>query len=116
MPSIAASIGGVRGYKFRLNPAARKIVLSMNETIIHEMPYSWQGEKWWKVRFQAKPGDSNQTTRLYLKLWPQDEKEPAEWNLDQEFNIEYKEASVLYGVFLTRAPPILFDNLLIQSN
>ena len=116
MPSIAASIGGVRGYKFRLNPAARKIVLSINETIIHEMPYSWQGEKWWKVRFQAKPGDSNQTTGLLLKLWPQDEKEPAEWNLDQEFNIEYKGGKCALWGFPYSSTPILFDNLLIQSN
>ena len=52
MPSIAASIGGVRGYKFRLNPAARKIVLSMNETIIHEMPYSWEERSGGKYDFR----------------------------------------------------------------
>ena len=71
------------------------------------MPYSWQGEKWWKVRFQAKPGDSNQTTGLLLKLWPQDEKEPAEWNLDQEFNIEYKGGKCALWGFPYSSTPIL---------
>ena len=39
MPSIAASIGGVRGYKLRLNPAARNLVLSMDETVFKEVPF-----------------------------------------------------------------------------
>ena len=54
MPSVAASIGGVRGYKLRLNPA-RNIVLSMDETVFKTMPFSWHGDKWWNIRFQALP-------------------------------------------------------------
>ena len=38
MPSVAASIGGIRGYRLRLNPA-RNVVLSLDETVLRELPF-----------------------------------------------------------------------------
>ena len=52
MPSIAASIGGVRGYKLRLNPAARNLVLSMDETVFKEVPFSWKGSSGGRFAFR----------------------------------------------------------------
>ena len=71
MPSIAASIGGIRGYCLRLNPAAKKIVLSMDETILKESMFSWKGDQWWKIRFQALTGSLIQSTHLRFKVWPE---------------------------------------------
>ena len=115
MPSIAASIGGVRGYKLRLNPAARNLVLSMDETVFKEVPFSWKGEQWWKVRFQALTGDTNQTTRLQCKLWPKEQNEPTEWFISEEFNIEYKGGKCALWGFPYSSMPILFDDLVISS-
>ena len=115
MPSIAASIGGVRGYKLRLNPAARNLVLSMDETVFKEMPFSWKGEQWWKVRFQAFTGDTNQTTRLQCKLWPKEQNEPTEWFISEEFDIEYKGGKCALWGFPYSSTPILFDDLVISS-
>ena len=115
MPSIAASIGGVRGYKLRLNPAARNLVLSMDETVFKEMPFSWKGEQWWKVRFQAFMGDTNQTTRLQCKLWPKEQNEPTEWFISEEFDIEYKGGKCALWGFPYSSTPILFDDLVISS-
>ena len=39
MPSVAATIGGIRGYRLRLNPAARNVVLSLDETVLRELPF-----------------------------------------------------------------------------
>ena len=115
MPSIAASIGGVRGYKVRLNPAARNLVLSMDETVFKEVPFSWKGEQWWKVRFQAFTGDTNQTTRLQCKLWPMEQNEPTEWFISEEFDIEYKGGKCALWGFPYSSTPILFDDLVISS-
>ena len=115
MPSIAASIGGVRGYKVRLNPAARNLVLSMDETVFKEVPFSWKGEQWWKVRFQAFMGDTNQTTRLQCKLWPMEQNEPTEWFISEEFDIEYKGGKCALWGFPYSSTPILFDDLVIRS-
>ena len=115
MPSIAASIGGVRGYKLRLNPAARNLVLSMDEIVFKEVPFSWKGEQWWKVRFQAFTGDTNQTTRLQCKLWPKEQNEPTEWFISEEFDIEYKGGKCALWGFPYSSTPILFDDLVISS-
>ena len=115
MPSIAASIGGVRGYKVRLNPAARNLVLSMDEAVFKEVPFSWKGEQWWKVRFQAFTGDTNQTTRLQCKLWPMEQNEPTEWFISEEFDIEYKGGKCALWGFPYSSTPILFDDLVISS-
>ena len=115
MPSIAASIGGVRGYKLRLNPAARNLVLSMDETVFKEVPFSWKGEQWWKVRFQAFMGDTNQTTRLQCKLWPKEQNEPTEWFISEEFDIEYRGGKCALWGFPYSSTPILFDDLVISS-
>ena len=115
MPSIAASIGGVRGYKVRLNPAARNLVLSMDETVFKEVPFSWKGEQWWKVRFQAFTGDTNQTTRLQCKLWPEEQNEPTEWFISEEFDIEYRGGKCALWGFPYSSTPILFDDLVISS-
>ena len=115
MPSIAASIGGVRGYKLRLNPAARNLVLSMDETVFKEVPFSWKGQQWWKVRFQAFTGDTNQTTRLQCKLWPKEQNEPTEWFISEEFDIEYRGGKCALWGFPYSSTPILFDDLVISS-
>jgi len=115
MPSIAASIGGVRGYKLRLNPAARNLVLSMDETVFKEMPFSWEGEQWWNVRFRALCGNSIQTTRLRCKLWPTNQKEPNEWLVNEEFFTEYIGGKCALWGFPYASTPILFDDLVIRS-
>ena len=115
MPSIAASIGGVRGYKLRLNPAARNLVLSMDETVFKEVPFFWKGEQWWKVRFQAFTGDTNQTTRLQCKLWLKEQNEPTEWFVSEEFDKEYKGGKCALWGYPYSSTPILFDDLAIRS-
>ena len=115
MPSVAASIGGVRGYKLRLNPAARNIVLSMDETVFKTMPFSWHGDKWWNIRFQALPGNLSQTSRLQFKLWPKEQNEPNEWYLSEDFEIEYRGGKCALWGFPYSSTPILFDDIVILS-
>ncbi len=115
MPSVAASIGGVRGYKMRLNPAARNIVLSMDETVFKTMPFSWHGDKWWNIRFQALPGNLSQTSRLQFKLWPKEQNEPNEWYLSEDFEIEYRGGKCALWGFPYSSTPILFDDIIILS-
>ena len=116
MPSIAAAIGGVRGYRLRLNPAAKNIVLSMDENVFKELPFHWVGDQWWSIRFQALPcGDGDQSTCLQFKLWPKQDKEPNEWFFSQEFNIEYKGGKCALWGFPYSSKPIFFDDLTIRS-
>ncbi len=116
MPSIAAGIGGIRGYRIRLNPAAKNIVLSLDEMVLKEIPFSWSGDQWWKLRFQALAGDSNLTTRLQFKLWPEMNNEPKDWILSEQYDVEYKGGKCALWGFPYSSTPIRFDNIEIRSN
>lgn len=116
MPSIAAGIGGIRGYRIRLNPAAKNIVLSQDEMVFKEIPFSWTGDQWWKLRFQALAGDSNQTTRLRFKLWSENNNEPKDWILSEQYDVEYKGGKCALWGFPYSSMPIRFDNIEIRSN
>jgi hypothetical protein len=116
MPSIAAGIGGIRGYRIRLNPAAKNIVLSLDEMVLKEIPFSWTGGQWWKLRFQALTGDSSQTTRLQFKLWSEKNNEPKDWILSEQYDVEYVGGKCALWGFPYSSMPILFDNIEIRSN
>ena len=63
---------------------------SLDEEAIWQLPLSWQGDKWWSIRFRAMPGESNQATRLSFKLWPRDQQEPTDWVVSEEFGFVYE--------------------------
>jgi hypothetical protein len=115
MPSIAAGIGGVRGLRLRLNPAARNLALSFDEQTLKEIPFSWIGDQWWSVRFQMTPEDSNQSTFVQYKLWPKQEAEPNTWLVSEKFSIQYKGGKCALWGFPYASTPILFDDLTILS-
>lgn len=115
MPSIAAGIGGVRGFRLRINPAARNLVLSLEEKSLHTLPLSWSGDQWWSVRFQIIPKDLGNSTLVNYKLWPAQEIEPSSWLVSEKFDIEYKGGKCALWGFPYASTPILFDNLNILS-
>jgi hypothetical protein len=114
MPSIAAGIGGVRSLRLRLNPAARSLVISHDETILKQVPFVWKDGIWWDVCFQAIPTSKN-LTRVKCKLWPKKEQEPKAWLLEEELKQVYEGGKcALWGVPYA-STPILFDDLYIFS-
>jgi hypothetical protein len=115
MPSIAAGIGGVRGYRLRLNPAAKDLILSYEDQNLRTLPFSWSGDQWWSVRFQVIPKDLNKTTLVQYKLWPSQESEPDNWLVSDKFDIEYKGGKCALWGFPYASTPILFDNISIMS-
>ena len=115
MPSFAAGMGGVRGLRLRLNPASRNLVLSFDDQILKEIPFSWMGDQWWSVRFQMTPEDSNQSTFAQYKLWPKQEAEPDTWLISEKFSIQYKGGKCALWGFPYASTPILFDDITILS-
>lgn len=114
MPSIAAGIGGVRALRLRLNPAARSLVISHDETILKQVPFVWKDGIWWDVFFQATPSTRG-LTLIKCKLWPKQEQEPKAWFLEEEFKHEYEGGKcALWGIPYA-STPILFDDLFIFS-
>ncbi len=112
MPSVAASIGGVRGLRLRLNPAARNLALSLDEVFLTEIPFTWRGNQWWSVRFQVIPAGEVQAK---VKLWPSAEQEPVSWAFTKFFKVEYNGGKCALWGFPYAGTSILFDDISILS-
>ena len=55
LPALAAGLGGVRSYRFRLNAATKEILLFRHDLEIGKVAYQWESGAWHSVRFQAIP-------------------------------------------------------------
>ena len=114
LPSLAAGLGGVRSYRFRLNAATREILLLRQEEEIGKVAFQWESGAWWSVRFQAHPGD-DEKTRIRLKLWKRGEEEPKEWLFDDLDPNEFGGGKCALWAYPYAGTPIHFDDLKIES-
>ena len=94
LPALAAGLGGVRSYRFRLNAATKEILLFRHDLEIGKVAYQWESGAWHSVCFQAIPG-AGENTRIRLKLWKRGEKEPDEWLLDRLTRVHLGEMRAL---------------------
>ena len=114
LPALAAGLGGVRSYRFRLNAATGEILLFRQDVEIGKVAYQWESGAWCKVRFQAIPGDG-ENTRIRLKLWKRDADEPDEWLLDQVDPNGFAGGKCALWGYPYAGTPIHFDDLKIES-
>jgi len=114
VPALAAGLGGVRSYRFRLNAATREILLFRQDVEIGKVAYQWESGAWTQVRFQALPGDGEKT-RIRLKLWKRGEDEPDEWLLDQVDPNGFAGGKCALWAYPYAGTPIHFDDLKIET-
>ena len=114
LPALAAGLGGVRSYRFRLNAATGEILLFRQDVEIGKVAYQWESGAWCRVRFQAIPGDG-ENTRIRLKLWKGDADEPDEWLLDQVDPNGFAGGKCALWGDPYAGTPIHFDDLKIES-
>jgi hypothetical protein len=112
MPSIAASVGGVRGLRLRLNPAARTLIFTLDEIVLKQIPLEWKGEQWWTVRLRVVPSIG---THVMCKLWPSSEIETVDWPVDETFKVEHKSGKCALWGFPYAGTEILFDEIIVLS-
>ena len=113
-PSIAAGLGGVRAFRFRLNPAARKLLVYADGRLLGERSFVWLEEVWWKVRLEASPLSENRS-RVRLKLWPESKDEPDHWLFDEETEFAFKGGKCAIWGYPYAGTEIHFDKLIIRS-
>jgi hypothetical protein len=114
LPALAAGLGGVRSYRFRLNAATRQILLFRQDVEIGKVAYQWESGAWSRVRFQALPGDGEKT-RIRLKLWKRGEEEPKEWLFDEIDPSAFAGGKCALWGYPYAGTPIHFDDLKIES-
>ena len=114
LPAMAAGLGGVRSYRFRLNAATKQIILSRQDVEIGREVYQLESGSWCRVRFQALPGDG-ENTRIRLKLWKRGEEEPEKWLFDEIDPSAFAGGKCALWGYPYAGTPIHFDDLKIES-
>lgn len=113
-PAIAGGIGGMRGYRFRWNASARKILLFRDEILLVEKIISWESNTWWKIRFQVIPQIQGQNL-IRLKVWQKGNEEPKDWFIEHEDQFSFKGGKCVLWGFPYAGNAIHFDDLNILS-
>ena len=115
MPTFAAGLGGMNGYRIRLNSAARNMQLFRGEESVATTPFQWQSGSWTNLRFRAEPQDEK-TTTVSAKVWAQDGKEPAKWNLVHQDTAFFAGGKCSLWGLPYADTNILFDDLQVLSS
>ena len=84
MPAFAAGLGGVSGFRLRLNPATLNLQLFKGEETMTTVPFAWESGSWTHLRFRAEAKGEN-ATMVSAKTWINGTKEPTKWSLVHEF-------------------------------
>ena len=113
-PAIAAAIGGMRGYRFRWNASARKILLFRDEVLLEEKLILWESSAWWQIRFQVLPHNQGQNL-IRLKLWQKGTEEPKAWFIEHEDQFLFKGGKCVLWGFPYAGNAIHFDDLNVLS-
>ncbi len=88
--------------------------------IIQEVPYPWEGQKWYSAKLSVDLLDGEGIIRA--KVWPRDEVEPESWNVTMEDPCPNQGGSpglYAYAVAITsksKGTEVLFDNVAITAN
>lgn len=87
-PSFGIGLGGVSGFKLRVDPNKRALeILKREEESVAQVPYEWTSGGWTWMKFQIrKTGDS--VWKVEGKAWDEGTEEPEEWTISHEETTE----------------------------
>ncbi|MBL62240.1 MAG: hypothetical protein CMI30_02420 [Opitutae bacterium] len=114
MPAFAAALGGVSGYRLRLNPATRNLQLILGEETVATAPFAWESGAWTHLRFRAEAKGEN-ATMVFAKTWIGGTKEPVEWNLVHEFPTPFAGGKCCLWGLPYASTEIRFDSLQVLA-
>jgi len=79
-----------------------------------QVSYRWEPDTWYRLKLEVTTLDDG-TVRARGKVWPRDEDEPAEWQVEREDENPNRQGSA--GIYADATPTEVFlDNLKVESN
>jgi hypothetical protein len=114
MPAFAAGLGGVSGFRLRINPATRNLQLIHGEETVATASFAWESSSWTHLRFRAEAKEEH-TTTVSAKAWSNGVKEPAKWTLVHEFPMSFAGGKCCLWGLPYAGTPIHFDSLQVLA-
>ncbi len=114
VPAFALGIGGVDGFRAKLNLAHRQFQLVREGEVLAEVPFIWESDQWATIMVQReKVKDEPETWAVKAKAWQGEE--PAEWGIELESDAKQSagKCSVWAAPYSTRH--IHIDDLTVFS-
>ena len=113
MPAFAAGLGGVNGYRLRLNAAARNLQLIRGDETLVTVPYIWASGKWTNLTFRAE-SKGDEGAIVSAKVWSEGD-EPAVWSISHEDNDPFAGGKCSLWGLPYASTEILFDDLKVLA-
>ncbi|MBU62986.1 MAG: hypothetical protein CMI26_10845 [Opitutae bacterium] len=113
MPTFAAGLGGVNGYRLRLNAAARNLQLVRGEETLVTVPYVWSSGKWTNLTFRAE-SNGNDGAIVSAKVWSEGG-EPEGWSISHQGNEAFAGGKCSLWGLPYASSEILFDDLKVLA-
>ena len=114
MPTFSLGIGGVTGFRLKVNPSSRKLQLLREDAVISEASFHWKSGEWLALRLQREQLEDGKKWRISAKAW-QGKHEPGDWSIlhDSEAKESAGKCSAWAAPYSSN--PICFDDLKILS-
>ena len=79
-----------------------------------QLPYTWEPDTWYRMKLEVATLDDG-SVRARGKVWPRDEDEPSEWQVERRDASPNLEGSP--GIWADATPSeVFFDNLEVRAN
>ncbi len=111
---------GLISHRYTLDAMGNKQLLMMRTWMSEFERFSAQKsvtidpDVWYTLKFRVEPSTEGGPTKLFGRLWPRDQPEPAEWTLEAEDPIGHSHGSP--GLYGYSSADIFFDNLKVAPN
>ena len=114
LPAFVAGLGGLNGFRLRIDCPAGKLRLIRGEDVLAEVPFTWKSGSWMHLRFRTEPA-AEEGTKVFCKVWDTADKEPPEWSLVHRDKAPFAGGKCLLWGIPYASTEIYFDDLQIFS-
>mgnify|MGYP002818492080 CR=1 FL=1 len=113
-PTFSIALGGVTGFRLKLNTPHRKLQLLKDKDVVAETSFTWQSGQWLTLRLQRVRLPAADTWEVAAKAW-HGRDEPAGWNLQHKTTVRQTagKCSVWAAPYSTHE--IYFDDIAVFS-
>jgi hypothetical protein len=114
MPTVSLGMGGVTGFRLKVNPSSRKLQLLREDAVISEASFQWKSGEWLALRLQREQLEDGKKWRISAKAW-HGKDEPGDWNILHDSEAKESAGKCSAWAAPYSSSPICFDDLKILS-